>query len=374
MADDYKNRARKRAKERQSGFWYKLAVGENSIRILPTPESDDSPSVWMEYGVHRDVGPLKKTLRCGKEAGTDKGRCWLCDKQIPKLRSVGKESRASALEPETVTILQVAIPNEEKVLEGPRGWNPSKRVGDRILGSILGSKKTEYVDKEKGHCINITRHGTGKNDTTYEWDLPDPDPSPIPKAMMAKLKPFSELKEIPQYSEAAQKAAVEGRELDRAAKADDDEDEDEDEPVAKKKPGKKPPVDEDEDEDEDTAEDDDDEDAADEDDEETEDEDEDEPPPPKKKAAAVTPKKKKPEPEPEEDEDEDEAEDDEDEDDEPPPPVKKKSGKKVPEPEEDEEEDLDVDEDEDDDAEDEDEEETLPSPKRKPPIPMKKKK
>lgn len=371
MADDYKARAKKRAKERQSGFWFKLAVGDNSIRILPTPKSETTPSVWMEYGVHRDVGPLKKTLRCGKEAGSDEGRCWLCDKHIPKLRSVGKESRAAALEPDTVTVVQVAIPNEDKVLEGPRGWNPSKRVGDKLLSHIIGSSKTEYVDKDKGHCINITRTGTGKNDTTYDWELPDPDPTPIPKSMMAKLKAFSDLKEIPSYSEAAQKAAIEGRELERAASKSDDEDEDEDEPVVKKKPSKKPPVEEDEDEDEADDEDVDEDEDEDVDDDEAEDEEEEEV---KKKPAKKPAGKKKPEPEPEEEEEEDEdAAEDEDEE-EPPSPPKKKPGKKVPEPEEDEDEDIDVDEDEDEDAEDEDEEEPPPTPKRKIPIPIGKKK
>ncbi len=358
---DYKDRARKRAKERSSGFWWKLVVGDNSIRLLPTPESDTTPSVWMEYGVHRDVGRLKKTVRCGKVPNSDKGRCWLCDKKIPVLRDSGKEARASALEPQIMTLLQVAIPGEDGVLEGPRGWNPSKKVGDRILGSVLGSKKTEYVDAKKGHCINITRHGTGKNDTTYDWDLPDEEATPIPADMLKKLKAFSELKEIPQYSEAAQKAAFEGVELEEGRGASKDEDD------PKPRKPKKPPVEEDEDEEEDDADSEEEEDAD-------EDAEEEDPEPVKPKAK----KKPAPEPEPEEEEESEDEDEDEEEEEEPEPPtkpVKKKKPAPEPEPEEeDEEEDADEDEEEEA-AEDEDEEEEAPPPpKRKLPVPINKKK
>lgn len=419
MSDDYKDRARRRAKERQETYWWKV-VGtpngtDNTFRILPTPKKGtSSPAVFFEYQVHRDVGPKKRMVRCGKDADTGEGRCWLCDKRIPALEKAGKQSRAVGLAPQTQLIVQVAVLGDNGKLEGPFGWNPSKKVGNDIIGSVLGSKRKDYVDAKKGYNLTINRTGTGMMDTRYGMIEPDEDPSVVPAEIMKKLKPFCEVKEIPVYGEDIQKAAYEGRDLDKAASVDDDDDdedeedsedtepeeeEDEEEEVKPMKKGsvkaavkKSKPAPEPEEDDEEEVDE-----GEEEDESEAEEDDEEEEAPKKKssKVAAAAPVKKKAKPAPvEEDDDEDESvedeedepwEDDADADEEPEPdeeeqdedeeeaaPVKKKSKvapapvkavkkKAAPVEEEDDEEES---EDEDE-AEEDDEEEEAPPPVKK---------
>ncbi len=97
MAVDYKERARKRAEERKQSVWYKLSEGDNTFRMLPTPEGKESQPVWTEYSIHREVGPKKMQVRCGKDIEGE-GDCWLCDIKIPKLLDAGNDARATALD------------------------------------------------------------------------------------------------------------------------------------------------------------------------------------------------------------------------------------------------------------------------------------
>src|SRR3990170_2000777 len=110
--DDYKERARRRASERQTSSWFKLKEGENSFRILRTPESKKTPGVFYEYALHREVGPRKATVRCGRDPVTGEGACWLCDVQIPKLEQKGLETRAALLASKDSFVVQVAVINE----------------------------------------------------------------------------------------------------------------------------------------------------------------------------------------------------------------------------------------------------------------------
>jgi hypothetical protein len=391
MAEDYKERARQRKKARQQSVWFKLVEGENTFRILPTQEGADvetSPSRFIEYAVHRDVGPKKIQVRCGKDLNGE-GECWLCDIKIEKLKDSGNDARAAALMPKDVFLVQVARVDEDGNFTGPFLMTPSKTLADGILG-LLGARNKDYADPKKGRNITVERTGTGRNDTRYGALMVDEDPTAVPVEILKKLKPFDELKEIPRYSEGAQKAAYQG--IDYVEP--DEGDEDEDEAPRKKKPagkvaGKKPKPAPDEDED-DVTDDEDaeeeeaeaDEDAVDEDAEDVGDDDDDVPPakPGKKKPVAAPPSKKKPKPEPEPDEDEEEAEEDADadsEDDEEEEAPPKKPGKKpvaaapakkkpVSKPDDDIEDLDDLDDLEDlDDDEDAEEEEEAP-PKKKP--------
>ncbi len=355
---DYKDRARKRAAERTDGAYLKLKEGETTFRILPTPESDSSDGMFMEYAMHRDVGPKKEGVRCGKSVPEGVGRCYLCDVVIPKLRAKGNETRAKAIEARDVFLVQVAKVNDDGTMTGPKLFTPSKTVADQIMGTIFGSKKRDYADPKRGYNLTISRTGTGKNDTRYGIIEPDEDASPVPSALIKKLKPFSELKELLAYDESKQKAAYSGQDTV-------EDDEEDDEPVSKPRTGKNRPAPVVEDEDEDEVED------ADE-----EEEDDEAPAPAAKKAG------KKPAPVVE-DEDEDEDLDDEDEDEDPAPPVKAGKSAKKPAPvvEDEDEVDEDDEDDEDDDPpfdpddeddedpvdEDEDEEEAPPPPPVKKP-------
>ena len=363
MAATSAEKARQRAKDRKQSAWYKLVEGDNTFRIMR--HDDDEP--WFEYRLHRDVGPNKKAQRCGKNPITEKGKCWLCDVQIPLLRKSGKEDRAAKLEASIVMVVQVAPFEEDSAgkprWSGPKLWSPSKTVGDQLLASIFGSKKRDYTDPRNGYNLTISRTGTGWNDTRYGMIEPDQEPTRIPSEILAKLKPFKELKEIQQYSETKMKAAYVGREADEDDEIEDDEEET---PKAKKKKsvvkaaaatGKKKPVVEEDDDDVDDEE-------EDEVDEEEEDDDEDEDEAPSKKKATVkkaaAKKSKVVEEDDEEEDDEEEDEDEEEEEDDEPPVKKKKAtvkaapGKKAKVVEED--------DDEEDDEDDEEEEDDDPSP------------
>lgn len=353
MAMDEREYARKRAEQRAQSIWFKLKEGENCFRILPTPKTKTVQYYWFEYAIHRDVGPKKVVVRCGIDPVTETGDCWLCNSKIPALKKKNQGARAAALAPKSNFLIQVAKVSEDGSMTGPFLFTPAKTVADQLLASIFGAKKRSYVDPVAGFNISITRTGTGKNDTRYAALEADQEPTKVPKAILEKLKPFEDLKEVPTYSAAKQEAAYNGRDV-----VDDEEDEEEEAPPPRRpKASRREEPEEEEDYDsaedsteaeEDEAEEDEpseDEASSDEDESEETSEDEDEEPPPPRKptkpsvASGKTgkkPSKPKPEPEPEDDDDlnledipDDEADlnaEDEEEEEPPPPPKKPPKG------------------------------------------------
>ena len=253
--DDYRSRAAVHRKEKLSKGLFKLPEGETKVRILKTPKDEErnSPSVWVEYYVHRNVGPKKLTLRCGKEVINDSGPCWLC-KAVRVLKEKGKTKMAAALERQKVYAVQVAVWDEDiGGLRGPLLWAMSSGKSAKSISfkveSIVASKK-DYLDHKQGFNFTFERQGTGMLDTVYGKSERDEEASSVPKQIVAKLKPFADV--ILQYDPKVQKQAYYGKlaedeeEEPRAAKkrpADDDEEEEA--PRPKKKPA---PVDEDEEE------------------------------------------------------------------------------------------------------------------------------
>ena len=370
MANDERDAARKRAKEINKSNWYKLKGGhgeaiDNVFRILPTPKSKLCAHNWYEYSVHREVGADKKTVRCGKDPVSGEGACYLCDTAIPRMRKKGQERRATLIDTKPVFLVQVADvkvnDDDTCTFSGPFLFTPSKGVATQLLSTVFGGKR-DYTHPTKGFNLTISRIGTGKNDTKYGMLTADPDPTGVPAALLKKLKPFSELQEIPIYSEKAQKAALQGV-PDEPEDDDDDDDDDDEKPVSKKR--RAAPVDDDDDEDDEEEDDEDEKPASkkgkgkpapvadDEDEDEDEDEDDDEDEKPVKDKGK--PAKGKPAPVDDEEE-EDEDEDDEEEDEEPAP---KKKGKGKPAPVAD-------DEEEDDEEDEEDDDDEKPAPKKAP--------
>lgn len=236
--DDYRERARERA-QTIGNKRFKLAQGDTCLRLLRTPKSKRTPSRFYEYAVHYEVGPQKRSMRCGIDPQSGKGSCWLCEVQIPKLREMGRDSRASKLEPKNVFTVQIATVTAKRgklTFRGPIVFQPTaQRIIKQILG-LFASVKRSYDDPKKGYNVTISREGEGLN-TTYGMMETDQDPSRVPSEIIGKLKPFSELKEIPIYEERAMKAAYRGIEDDeddnlrrraagRKADADDDGDDD----------------------------------------------------------------------------------------------------------------------------------------------------
>ncbi len=268
VEQDWREEAGRRLKEKQSKGRFKLPEGETTIRILPRIGSKKSQTPFFEYLVHREVGPNKRFVRCGKTMHQD-GDCWLCDKKIPDLQGgdSAKQKRAAALQAKEQFVVQVAtVDPDSGKMQGPFLWavptGGARSLSARLLG-VLKSTKRDYVDPEKGYNLTIERTGMTMTDTVYGQPTPDEESSAISDKVLKRAKPFSEY--VPSYSEEQQKAAYFGRdeeaeaEEDETRPAEEDETEEDEAPKGKKKPvededeeetpkpkGKKKPVDEDE--------------------------------------------------------------------------------------------------------------------------------
>lgn len=280
-AADWREDAAKRLKERKQGKRFKLAEGDNTIRVLPNAKGMDK-APFIEMRMHYGVGPKKKTSRCGKNMRGE-GECWICDELIPKLKASAKASSrkmAEELEPKEEMALQIAM-IDGGVWSGPKLFMPSHQLGNSIL-QLLSKAKRKIEDLERGYNLSVERTGTSLQTRYGAPVLDEEGPSEVPSEISDRLKTFKEL--LPQYDPAKQKAQYYGEDEDEDAGEDEDDtpapkskkvapvEEDEDEPAPP--PKKKPAVVEEE---------------------------EDTPPPPKKKKAVV-----------------------EDEDEPAPPPAKKK--------------------------------------------------
>src|ERR1035437_1475584 len=267
--EDWRAEAATRLKEKQSKGRFKLPEGETTIRILPRIGSKKSQTPFYEYLVHREVGPNKRFVRCGKTMHGD-GDCWLCDKKIPELQGgdSAKQKRAASLQAKEQLVVQVAtVDPDSGKMQGPFLWavptGGARSLSARLLG-VLKSTKRDYVDPVKGYNLTIERTGMTMTDTVYGQPIPDEEATAISDKVLKRAKPFSEY--VPSYSEEQQKAAYFGRDEEPEAEeqetrpAEEDETEDDEAPKGKKKsaddedeetesPAKKGKVKHDEDED-----------------------------------------------------------------------------------------------------------------------------
>lgn len=348
---DWKQKARERAKERQEGESFKLGQGTNCFRILPNAKGVKF-APYVEIRMHREVGPEKRSCRCGKNIDGE-GKCWLCDVMIPKLGespSRQKQAMAEGLQSREQIVMQVSRydPDTEKFSKPKLFWPSTgggKSMGVQLLG-LLGSSKRSYDDPKKGYNLNVSRTGTGMTDTRYGPLEPDEEPTVVPSSVLGLLKPFAEL--LPKYSENEQKALFHGTSRDAMADSDEEETDEDEAPKTKKGKAKgkvveeEPEETEDEDEDEETEEETDEEEETEEDD-ETDDEEETEEEPEESDDDEETDDEEESEEVDEEEEEElDEESEEEEEEPEPPrkkgpvkkvvPPAKKAAAKKAPPP------------------------------------------
>src|ERR1035437_5887444 len=240
----WQEEAAQRLREKQSKGRFKLPEGETTIRILPRIGSKKSQTPFFEYLVHREVGPNKRFVRCGKTMHGD-GDCWLCDKKIPDLQGgdSAKQKRASSLQAKEQFVVQVAtVDPDSGKMQGPFLWavptGGARSLSARLLG-VLKSTKRDYVDPVKGYNLTIERTGMTMTDTVYGQPIPDEEATAISEKVLKRGKPFSEY--VPSYSEEQQKAAYFGRDEEPEAEeqetrpAEEDETEEEEAPKGKKK-------------------------------------------------------------------------------------------------------------------------------------------
>jgi hypothetical protein len=299
--------------------------------VLPNKLGDDHLD-FFESGMHSNIGPQNRYLRCGKSR-SGKGECWLCDK-IAELGESKKSSHRAAAE-KMVRVDKFATqisPISDDSWLPPTLFEMPNSVANGLLGIM---HRKAVTDLKKGYNLTVDRVGTTFKGTKYGSLVVDDEKSKVPSKIVEAMKTFDEL--VPKYSEAKQKEAYYGHEQDEEDEeevtkkpVDDEEEEEEEKPKKKKKPV-------DEDEEEPDEEDSEFEELADE-------EEEDEKPKKKKKPA-------------DDEDEEEEPEEDEEEDEEEKPKKKKK-------PVDEDEEDALI-EDEEEEEEDEEEEEK-PKKKKKP--------
>src|SRR5690606_25467325 len=152
---------------------------------------------YIEFCVHRDVGPDKLLVGCGKDIEGE-GNCWLCDVKIPDLensRSAQKREMARTIQRREQFLVQVSSYDPEtQKFSLPKPWWVSTGSGipgrqGRSLAitvqSLLASSKISYDDPIKGRNMNIERTGTGPRDTRYNVLPPDETPTKLPKSALS---------------------------------------------------------------------------------------------------------------------------------------------------------------------------------------------
>ena len=202
-----------------------MIEGETTLRIAPNKhdlagKSEDlKDAPFAEIRMHYGVGPDGIPQRCGKDID-GRGKCWLCDVQIPKLASSSNPSRqkmADEISPTDVLVVQVFPVQNDKFRKAQPWWISSKRLAVTVL-QLLSSTRRSYIHPIKGYNVTITRTGTGMK-TQYSSAIPDDGPSSVPKSALETIQEFQEV--LPAYSANKQKSVFFGKEEIEMA---DDED------------------------------------------------------------------------------------------------------------------------------------------------------
>jgi hypothetical protein len=229
----WKTAAAQRAKEKAAGANFKLVEGENTIRLAPNKhdlagKSEDlDMAPFAEIRMHYGVGPDNIPARCGKDVD-GRGKCWLCDEQIPKLAessSTSRQKMADDMSASDCLVVQVFPVEDGHFRKAQPWWVSAKRLAVTVL-QLLGSTKRSYTHPAKGFNITVTRTGTGLK-TQYSAAIPDDGPSRVPKVALETIQDFKEV--LPAYSLSKQKAAFFGKEESADDQEPDEEPEELDE-------------------------------------------------------------------------------------------------------------------------------------------------
>lgn len=205
---------------------FKLPDGETIFRVFPNALGMEDHADFECYYIHADVGPDKRYVRCGKDASTNEGSCWICDYLLPKMyQSKNPATRQAAQKMEKKDCFAVQIIYKDNITgewRGPVVYDTSVGVMKSLLQLFQSSRR--YTHPVKGYNLTILKSGQGLK-TRYSGITADATPTPVPKALWAKLKPFDQL--LPEYSEAKQKANYYGHDQETEVIPPEDE-----EPVA----------------------------------------------------------------------------------------------------------------------------------------------
>lgn len=211
-----------RVKEKKAGNSYTMDPGDNTFRIMPHKKGSNFRP-YIEFRIHRDVGPEKQWVMCGKNIRGE-GKCWVCDKLIVDLESSQSEQKramAKKMRPQDQLLLQVSPLDAKtrKFLAPKAYWAPysgGKSLGVAILARLGDVHRTAIDDPKKGRNLTVERTGQLLK-TRYGTLLVDEEPSEVPANILSMIKPIEDL--LPKYNPKRQLAAWKGEKFQDDAPA-----------------------------------------------------------------------------------------------------------------------------------------------------------
>ena len=162
---------------------YKMPVGEQSLRILPSIEPGEffGEEIW----VHEWVGMNKDSFLCmEKMKRNEDDICPFCEQAKRLSKANASFEELLPFKPRKKVLLNVVDLKAEK--DGTKVWIAPFTVVDEILLASYDRKaKTprDIADPDEGHDIYITRDGDGKT-TKYKGIQMDPSPTSVEDAWL----------------------------------------------------------------------------------------------------------------------------------------------------------------------------------------------
>jgi|TARA_R110000851_G_scaffold309089_5_gene468369 hypothetical protein len=142
------------SKGKGSSNWWKPSDGEQSVRIVPTPDGDPFKEHWFHYNVGNSAG-----FMCPKKNFNEE--CAVCSfvEQLWKEANKGDEESkklARDMGAKQRFFSPVLVRGEEK--EGIRVWGYGKVAYQSLLQLVLNPDYGDITDPEEGTDLNI-RYG-----------------------------------------------------------------------------------------------------------------------------------------------------------------------------------------------------------------------
>jgi len=142
------------SKGKGSSNWWKPSDGEQTIRIVPTPDGDPFKEHWFHYNVGNNAG-----FMCPKKNfGDDCPVCSFVDSLWKEANKGDEESKKLARDmgAKQRFFSPVLVRGEEK--EGIRIWGYGKKAYESLLQLVLNPDYGDITDPDAGTDLNI-RYG-----------------------------------------------------------------------------------------------------------------------------------------------------------------------------------------------------------------------
>lgn len=146
--------------------WWKPSDGEQSIRIVPTPDGDPFKEHWFHYNVGNNAG-----FMCPKKNfGDDCPVCNFVDELWKEANKGDEESKKLARDmgAKQRFFSPVLVRGEEQ--EGIRIWGYGKKAYESLLQLVLNPDYGDITDPDEGTDLNI-RYGKPAGATFPQTDI-----------------------------------------------------------------------------------------------------------------------------------------------------------------------------------------------------------